>query len=62
MYLSSTQEITPNVLVWLLHMLSVWDEAVHGDEDQRFGTRGDIEFHTGTGQAGFCVSSFCPER
>jgi hypothetical protein len=38
------------------------DERVHGEDNERFGTRGDIEFHTGTGQAGFCVSGFCPER
>ena len=42
--------------------LNTADEAIHGDENQRFGLRGDIEFHTGTGQAGFCVSDFCPER
>lgn len=38
------------------------DERIHGENDERFGERGDQEFHTGTGQAGFCVSDFCPER
>lgn len=38
------------------------DKRIHGENNERFGTRGDIEFHTGTGQAGFCVSGFCPER
>jgi len=38
------------------------DESVHGDEDQRFFSKGDVEFHTGTGQGGFCVSGVCPQR
>ena len=25
-------------------------------------SQGDVEFHTGTGQGGFCVSGVCPER
>jgi hypothetical protein len=36
------------------------DESVH--EGAGLNSKGDQEFHTGTGQGGFCVSDFCPER
>jgi len=36
------------------------DESVH--EGAGFFSKGDVEFHTGTGQGGFCVSDVCPER
>jgi hypothetical protein len=40
--------------------LNTADEAVHGGAG--FFSKGDVEFHTGTGQGGFCVSGVCPER
>jgi hypothetical protein len=40
--------------------LDIADRAVHGGAG--FLSQGDIEFHTGTGQGGFCVSGVCPER
>jgi hypothetical protein len=36
------------------------DESVH--EGAGPFSKGDVEFHTGTGQGGFCVSNVCPER
>ena len=36
------------------------NDAIHNGAG--FLSKGDVEFHTGTGQAGFCVSGVCPPR
>lgn len=36
------------------------DQSVH--KGAGFFSKGDVEFHTGTGQGGFCVSRVCPSR
>jgi hypothetical protein len=44
-------------------ILSTADNAIHNSQQGTgFVIKADIEFHTGTGQAGFCVSNFCPPR
>jgi hypothetical protein len=37
------------------------DEVIHEQGPGLFSP-GDVEFHTGTGQGGFCVSGVCPPR
>ncbi len=36
------------------------DKSIH--KGAGFFSKGDVEFHTGTGQGGFCVSDVCPSR
>ena len=37
------------------------DDVIH-DLGPGLFSQGDVQFHTGTGQGGFCVSGVCPER
>lgn len=37
------------------------DRRIH-EQGPGFESQGDEQFHTGTGQGGFCVSGVCPER
>jgi hypothetical protein len=37
------------------------DDQIH-DKGPGLFSKGDTEFHTGTGQGGFCVRDVCPSR